>query len=112
MAFLGFMDQDRLARPDDGFERILEALCVRCPVLVEDDQVHVEQLQAPVLVRPEQLPDDVEILGLVDPNQDDREVARDAVGPQTGSATIVQSQEPGRWPKRGIRVDDPVRQGV
>ena len=57
--------------------------CRSCHVgvrlLVEDDEVHRQPLHAPVLVRAEELADDVPVLGLVDPDQDDREVAGDAV---------------------------------
>ena len=51
-------------------------------MLVEDHEVDVEQLQPPVLVGAQQLADDVEVLGLVDAHQHDRQVARDAVRPQ------------------------------
>ena len=63
-------------------ERVVEVLRVGGAVLVDDHEVDVEQLQPPVLVGAEQLADDVEVLGLVDPHQDDRQVAGDAVRPQ------------------------------
>ena len=72
-----------------GLERVLEVLGVGGAVLVDDHEVDVEQLQAPVLVGAQQLADDVEVLDLVDPDEDDRQVAGDAVGPQAGRAPLV-----------------------
>ena len=69
------MDQRGLARPYQRFERIVEVLGIGGAVLVQDHEVDVEELQAPVLERAEQLPHDVEVLGFVDPHQDDRQVA-------------------------------------
>ena len=85
--------QRRLARPDEGLERVLQVLGVGGAVLVEDHEVDVEQLQPPVLVRAEQLANDVEVLDLVDAHQDDRQVARDAVGPQPGCASFVAGEQ-------------------
>ena len=82
----------------------MEKLCVGRAVLVEDDEVDVEQLESPVLVCPQQLSNDVEILRLVDPHQDDGEIARDAVGPQPRGSELVASQHRGRRSQRRIRV--------
>ena len=105
-------DQDGLARPDERLERVLEVLGVRRALLVEDHEVDVEELQPPVLVRAEQLPDDVEVIGLVDPDQDDRQVARDAVGPQAGCAPLVAGQQARRRSERRVGVEDPVGQAL
>ncbi len=53
----------------------MEVLDVGGAVLVDDHEVDVEQLQAPVLVSAQQLPDDVDVLHLVDAHQDDRQVS-------------------------------------
>ena len=88
--------EDRLARPHDRFECVLEVSAVRRAVLVEDHEVDVEQLQAPVLVGAQQLPDDVEVLDLVDSNEDDRQVAGDARGPTGRGASLVLGEQ--HWP--------------
>ena len=81
-------------------------------MLVEDDEIDVEELQPPVLVRAEQLPNDVEVLGFVDPDHDDGQVARDAVGPQARCPLIVAGQQARRRPQRRVRVEDPVGQAL
>ena len=67
--------QGGLARPDQGLERIVEVPGVGCVMLVEDHEIDVEELQPPVLMRAQQLPNDVEVLSLIDPDQDDGQVA-------------------------------------
>ena len=105
-------DQDGLARPDERLERTLEILGVRRAMFVEDDQVDVEELQPPVLVRAQELADDVEVLRLVDPDQHDRQVARDAVSPQAWCSPFVASQQARRRSERRVRVEDPVGQAL
>ena len=105
-------DEGRLARPHEGLERIVKTLAVGGAVLVEDHQVDVEELQPPVLVRAEQLPNDVEVLDFVDPHQDDGQVARDAVGPQAGRSPLVAGQQARRRPQRRVRVENPVGQAL
>ena len=112
VARMALVDQGGLARPHEGLERVLEVLGVGGAVLVEDHEVDVEELQPPVLVGAEQLPDDVEVLGLVDPHQDDGQVARDAVGPQAGRPALVAGQQARRRPQRRVRVEDPVGQAL
>ena len=50
--------------------------------LVQDHQIDRELLHPPVFVCPQQLADDAEVLDVVDPQQDDRQVAGNAVRPQ------------------------------
>ena len=92
-ALARLLERAGLARPDDRLEEVLEAVRIRRPVLVDDHEIHVQQLQPPVLVRPEQLPDDVDVIGLVDPDEHDREVAGDAVRPQPGDAAVVLGEQ-------------------
>ena len=100
--------QGRLAGPDEGLERLLEVLGIRHSLLVHDDEVDGQELQAPVLVGAKQLSDDVQVIGTVDPDHDDRHVAGDASGPESGCPSLVACHEPRRRSKRWVRVDDPI----
>ena len=72
---MGVMGQGGLARPHQALERLVEVLGVRGAVLVDDDEVDVEQFHPPVLVRPQELANDVAVLGLVDADEHDGQVA-------------------------------------
>ena len=61
-------------------------------------------------MRAEELADDVPVLGLIDPDQDDREITGDSVGPERGGPRSVALQRVGGWPERGIGVEDPARE--
>ena len=104
--------QGGLARAHECLERILEVLGVRGAMLVENHEIDVQELQPPVLVRAEQLPDDIQVLGLVDPNHDDGQVAGDPVGPQAADPSLVAGQEAGRGAEGRVRVDDPIGQAL
>ena len=93
MTRVAIMGQTRLTRSHQGLECLVEALGVRCAMLVEDHEVDIEELQPPVLMGAQQLANDVEILDLVDPHQDDGEIAGDAVGPQAGGTPLVACQQ-------------------
>ena len=112
VARLSLLDQEGLAHPHERLERIVEILGVGGAVLVEDHEVDVEELQPPVLVRTEQLTNDVEVLGFVDPHHDDGQVARDAVGPQAGCPPLVTGQQARRRPQRRVRVEDPIGEAL
>ena len=58
---------------------VLQGLAVNRDVLVQDDEIHRQPLHAPVGVRLDQLPDDLDLLRVADAEQDDRRVARNAV---------------------------------
>ena len=79
-------------------------------MFVDDHEVHVEELQSPILMRPQELADDIEVRHLVDPDEDDRQVAGDAVRPQPGRTALVPGQYARRRPERRIRVQDAVGQ--
>ena len=102
----------RLARPHQCLQRVVQVLGIRRPVLVEDHQIDIEHLQAPVLVGPQQLSDDVEVFRLVDSHEHDRQVTGDAVRPQARCPAVVAFQQGGRRPQRRVRVEDPVRQSL
>ena len=54
----------------------------------------------------EELPHDADVLGLVDPDQHDREVPRDPVRPQLGRAARMAREHIGRRSQRAVRVQD------
>ena len=66
----------------------MQVFGVRRAVLVDDHEIDVEQLEAPVLVGAQQLPDDVDVVELVDANDDDRQVAGDAVRPRARAPRV------------------------
>src|SRR5687768_15938170 len=84
---MDFMTGTSLAYPHDPLEPALQLVAVAVLVLVEDDEVHGEPLPAPVLMRAQQLPHDLAVPDLVDPDQHDREVPRYPVPPQGTSAS-------------------------
>ena len=64
-----------------GFQRTLQLLRIRRGMLVQDDQVHRELLQPEILVREQQVPGHVEVGDVADAEQQDRQVAGDALSP-------------------------------
>ena len=96
MRRLPLAPQGRLARPDKRLQGRLELLRVRVSLLVDNDEVDRQSLHPPVLMGAEELPDDSSILGLVDSDQDDREVAGDPVSPEGGGPRGV-ALEHVRW---------------
>ena len=81
--------QTRLAHPNQSFERLLKDLGICGALLVEDHQVDVKELQAPVFEGAEKLADYVEVLDFVDTDDDDGQVARNAVGPKARCPALV-----------------------
>jgi hypothetical protein len=99
----------RLAGPDEGLERFLQLLAVRDSLLVHDHEVDRESLHVPVLVRAEELPDDLAVFREVDPHEHDREVSGDAVPPEGGLAERVPLENVRRRPERRVGVENPRR---
>ncbi len=67
----------------------MQTLKIGWRALVDDDHVDRQPLHPPVLVRPQELPDDADILSLVDLHEHDRHVAGNSVGPQAvGTRTV------------------------
>ena len=65
----------------ERIERALQLLDIRRPLFVDDDHVGSKLFHAPVLMRPEQLPYQVQILRVIDPREDDWQVAGDSLPP-------------------------------
>ena len=72
MARMPVVTERRLTRSHQALERVVEVLAIRGAVLVDDDEIDVEQLEAPILVSPQQLTNDVDVVELIDPNHDRR----------------------------------------
>jgi hypothetical protein len=71
-------------------------------MLVEDDEVGREALQTPVLLRAQHLAHQRQIVVLHHADDQDRQVARDAVRPQAGLAECVGRQDRRRRAQRGV----------
>ena len=65
-------------------ERGLQVLKVGGSAFVEDDEVHLEPASPPIFHGLQQLVNDPDVLDVRDAQQDDRQVARDALRPETG----------------------------
>ena len=81
---LGRWRRQRLTGAQDGLERRLQVLEVGGRAFVDDDQVHLEPAGPPIFHGLQQLVNDPDVLDVRDAQQDDRQVARDALRPQTG----------------------------
>ncbi len=75
-------------------------------MLVENDEVDREPLHPPILVRPEQLPHDAHVVGLVDSHEHDREVAGYPVSPQRSGALRLTRKDLRGRPQGPIRVEN------
>jgi hypothetical protein len=82
-------------RGDQIGDLVVQGLPVDRDVLVQDDQLGRQPLHAPVGVRLDQLPDDLDLLRVADVEQDDRRVARNAVAPKAALAAPVAAQHAG-----------------
>ncbi len=71
-----------LAHAHQRFQRHLQVLHVGCAAIVEDHEVDGQALDAPVLVRLQQLAHDGQVVHLLDAQQHDGQVAGDALRPQ------------------------------
>ena len=74
--------RSRLARSDRGFQGDLKFLDVGRTAVVQDDEVDGQLLQPPVLVRPQYLPNDVNIVPFMNLHEYDWQIARYSVGPE------------------------------
>ncbi|MCY1390258.1 hypothetical protein D9M71_50740 [compost metagenome] len=72
----------RLVAAHQGFYRALQVLDVGRRAFVDDDQVDIQTLHPPVLVGPQQLAEQRQVLVVVDAQQDDRQVAGNRQRPQ------------------------------
>ena len=71
-------------------------------MVVHDHDVRVEPLQAPELVRGQDLPDEHHVVRLDDPHERDREIPRDAVHPEAGLALLLKEQAEGENGGTGV----------
>ncbi len=89
---------------------VVERLLIRGRVFVEYDEVRRETPHSPEFVRVEQLPDEGQMLGLGDADEHDRNVARDAVGPQPGLSAPVSSDDIRSSAEIWVHVEQPRRE--
>ena len=73
--FMAIVGPCRLARADKCLQQRLQILSIGRRMLVQNDEIYREPLHPPVLVRTEQLPNNTHVLGIVDPNEHDWEIA-------------------------------------
>src|SRR5260370_31516579 len=84
---------------------LLEILQIGCWALVQDHKIHGQALQSPIFEGAKQLAHDVDILDLIDPEQYDRKIAGNALGPERGKIAPTALQRL-RWrPQRGVGID-------
>ena len=81
----GVRGKPQLAAAHERFQGALQLLSIRRRLFIHDDHVGGQLLHTPVFMRAEQLPDDLDILRVVDARQHNGQIAGDAVGPQCGT---------------------------
>ena len=74
---------------DQGHQRVVHLVEIVGGELVDDHQIGAERLQAPVFLRLQDLADECHVVLAEHPHEHDGQVARDAVGPQSGLALPV-----------------------
>jgi hypothetical protein len=72
----------QLTAPHGGLDRDLKILQVGGRMLVDDDKVNVEAFHAPIFVGPQQLANLGDVRDIVDTQENDRQVAGNAVRPK------------------------------
>ena len=95
---------------DQSHDLVLQHLPVAAAILVPDDEIDRQALQPPVRVRLDQPPHEVDVVGVADLQQHDRQVARDRVAPQAGLTAPVAHQHAALGPQRRIGIDHGARQ--
>ena len=98
------------ARGNQTGDLVLQGLAINRNVFVQNDQVDRQSLHAPVGVRLDELPDDLDFRRVADAQQDDRRVARDAVAPKTALAAPVVEQHAGAGTAGGVGINQRARQ--
>ena len=103
----GLVQQLRLRpRGDEGDDRIVQGLAVDRDVLVQDDEFDRQSLHAPVGVRLDELPGDLDIGRVADAEQHERVIAGNAVAPQAALAPPVLAEQRGARPAGGMGVKE------
>jgi len=81
---------------DEPQDLVVENAPVSRGILVPDHQVGQQATRPPVGMRPEQVADQVQIVGVAHAKQNDREIARDAVSPEPQLVLAVTPQDAAR----------------
>jgi len=84
----------------------VELLAVPLGMLVEEDEIRRETLEAPVLLGLERLAREDEVLGAFEADREDRQVARDSVAPERGRVEDVRLVSSGLRGEAAVRADD------
>ena len=95
----------RLVRPNQRLQRGLQILSVGRRPLVQNHQIDGEAFHPPIFVGAQQLADDLQVLDVIDPDQHDRQVAGNSVGPKRRWSALASLQHVGRRPQRRIGVE-------
>ena len=74
---------------DQTHDLVMQLLTVTGVFLVPDHQIGDQALEPPVRPGLQHLPDELDVLAIGDLQQNDRQIARDRVAPQTGLTTAV-----------------------
>ena len=98
----------RLGRADRGIDRLLQFGRVGRRSTVEDDEVHGQALEPPVLVCAQQLLDQLQVVAAVDADEDDWNVARHPECPQRRRSGLVPAENLARGAQRCIGVQHPI----
>ena len=109
---VGHTRQSRPARADQRLEGSLKLLGVGRGTFVQDHEIDGEEFRSPVLVGAEQLAQQREVIGFVEPDQDDRKVPGDAVGPERCGSLLVPFEHGRGGPQRWIREEHVVREAL
>jgi hypothetical protein len=88
-------------------DRALQVLQIGRSAIVHDHEIDRQPLQPPIFEGAQQLPHNIKVLGAVDPEQNDRQVAGNAMRPQRRDVSAAALERLGRRTKRGIGKDDP-----
>ena len=73
----------RLAGAHQGLNSHLEILDIGRAALVQDHEIDGELFHSPVFMRLQNLVNEIEIFDIGDSQQDDRQIARNPLGPQS-----------------------------
>src|SRR5438270_8763738 len=101
-----------LARPHCRLEGDLKVLNIGgCP-FVQDHEINGQLLHPPVFMRSQQLADNGNVLDVVDPHQNDGNVAGNALSPEGGWAAAASANGIGRRTRRPIGVEHVTREAL
>ncbi len=93
-------------RVEELGQLLVQLVAIAGEPLVQDHGVRLQPLQAPELVRLQDVPHELEVLRRAHPHENDWEVARDAVTPEPGLAERVLGESLLVGPKRRVREED------